>query len=76
MAKTLQQVATELRALQDIPDGYCIEYEDGDHIIVRGPTLGFAVTRKMIQDNHHLAQWVLTLNKLIECEKDAAHGTE
>jgi hypothetical protein len=75
MPKTRDDVRRDLLKIMPLPEGYSMEPEGDDDFIVRGPHLGFAITRKDIDDNRHLAMYPAALKQLIECEESKLYET-
>jgi hypothetical protein len=70
-----QSVIAELLAIKPLPNGYSMEVDPAtDNILVRGPTLGFAITKEAILDNLYKAQYPVCLDRLIEIEEGALVG--
>jgi hypothetical protein len=74
MQKTLEDVRDELLKLRPLPEGYCIECEHNTgNLLVKGPSLGFAITKNAIGNNYYADQYPPTLERLIEVEADEAN---
>jgi hypothetical protein len=73
MPKTLNDVRNDLLKLCPLPEGYSItcDYRT-DNLLVDGPTLGFCVTRKAIDDNLHTRWFGPSVALLIATEKYAS----
>lgn len=71
MPMTLDEAIDECVAVKPLPEGYSIKpSRQTDNLLVCGPTLGFCVTRKAIDDGLIPELWAASLDALVKAEKE------
>lgn len=67
--KSLLQAKSEVLAARELPKGYRIDCDGRtDNLLVRGNKLGFAISRRSIDDGCHVTNYPAALDALIEAE--------
>lgn len=63
-------VIAECKQIHPIPEGYSIQKSDGENIIVKGPNLGFCITKEQIEEGWHKAIYPAAMQTLIQAESE------